>query len=464
MYKNVSLRSRSVAGRSTWRLLGPDGKEIEAFTAFAESVRTLARNSIEAYCRHLAEFIDYLIEVTFLVGQGNPLTKMQLTEAIEAYGEYLQLGVDSQNNVAKSVAELLGPGSNSANSIVPKKAAIRRFLRLSEDVRKELAETAKLRGHGETAIAKDALLPEVGQRRALTQFEVRAMQARSMIAGVIAGGPKFIDAVGMAGKSAIAEYDHSRAFPYNKVMDLIDVMPTHRDKAIYSLLAASGCRTHEALQVLLQDVDVAEGMVRIVDPKSRLGHASYRVLDGGQRDQLAFKGRTSELTLLIEPFAGRFFSELERYLETERIDHGLHAFLFQYLVGEERGLPFFLSAAASRREVFTAACCKIGVHLPPGTGPHSLRHLYGTYLLNYFPRSNGEYGLPLPMVQQLMGHSDIKQTMKYARYDRDLLKLELQHANEVLFRRGTPQSLIDLKLEALEAQISKLRIQQLAGV
>jgi len=24
-----------------------------------------------------------------------------------------------------------------------------------------------------------------------------------------------------------------------------------------------------------------------------------------------------------------------------------------------------------------------------------LRHSYGTYLVNYFPRSNGEFGLPL---------------------------------------------------------------------
>jgi integrase/recombinase XerD len=85
--------------------------------------------------------------------------------------------------------------------------------------------------------------------------------------------------------------------------------------------------------------------------------------------------------------------------------------------------------------------------------------MYGTYLLNYFPRANGDYGLPAPMVQQLMGHASIKSTLKYARYDQDLLKLEIQNANRVLFSNGVPKTLIELKLAALESQVIRLRSQ-----
>jgi hypothetical protein len=85
--------------------------------------------------------------------------------------------------------------------------------------------------------------------------------------------------------------------------------------------------------------------------------------------------------------------------------------------------------------------------------------MYGTYLLNYFPRANGDYGLPAPMVQQLMGHASLKSTLKYARYDQDLLKLEIENANRVLFSGGVPKKLIDLKLAALEFQVAKLRNQ-----
>jgi len=405
----------------------------------------------------LAEFLDYLIEASSI--QGGQLSKLQLSEAIEAYGDYLLLGTDAKSAVACAVAKQSPPGENSPASLVPKKAAIRRFLGLSEEVRKEMAELARLKGCCEMPIDGDPLLPELGARRELQPFEIRAMQANSMLAGVIAGGPKFIDCVVLKGGIGDVPYEQNRAFPYDKVIELIDALPTYRDKALYSLLAASGCRTHEALQLLMEDIDVLEGTVRLVDPQTRAGHTSYRLLSANERAVLAWKGRTTQLTLLIEPFASKFFESLRQYLDHERIAHGRHEFVFQYLKGNERGMPFFLSSAASRLEQFHKACSQVGVALPPRTAAHSLRHMYGTYLLNYFPRANGDYGLPAPMVQQLMGHASIKSTLKYARYDQDLLKLEIQNANRVLFSNGVPKTLIELKLAALESQVIRLRSQ-----
>ena len=457
MFKNVSLRKRKANGRPTWALLGPDGRPIPAFSAYAYALRHAANNTLNSYCRHLAEFLDYLIEVSaFHAGQ---LTKLQLSDAIESYWEYLELGVDAQSEVARTVAASVPPGVNSATSLVPKRAAIRRFLRLSEDVRKELSELARLKGRAPNLVDVDPLLPGLSSRRELQPFEVRAMQANSMLAGVISGGPKFIDNVVFKGGIGESPYDLSRAFPHDRVIDLIDALPTFRDKSLYSLLAACGGRTHEALQLLIEDLDVLEGTVRLVDPKTRIGHPSYRAISAEERAQLAWKGRTTQMTLLIEPFASMFFESLKEYLDRERIAHDRHQFLFQYLSGVDRGKPYFLSAAASRLEQFHRACRSIGVQLPPGTAGHSLRHMYGTYLLNYFPRANGDYGLPAPMVQQLMGHATLKSTLKYARYDQDLLKLEIQNANQVLFQHGAPKKLIELKLEALESQVLKLRNQ-----
>lgn len=457
MFKNVSLRKRNANGHPSRVLLGPDGQPIPSFSAFAHSLRNNAQNTVISYCRHLAEFLDYLIEAAAI--HGAQMSKLQLSEAIEAYGDYLQLGPDACTNIARAVAARLPPGVNSATSLDAKKAAIRRFLRLSEDIRKEMSELARLERKVDVLVDVEPLLPGLGQRRELSPFEVRAMQANSMIAGVIAGGPKFIDCVVLDGGVGDVPYENNRAFPYDKAMELIDAMPTYRDKAFYAFLAASGCRTHEALQLLVEDMDVLEGAVRLVDPGLRVGHASYRVLSSEERALLAWKGRTTQLTLLIEPFASKFFESLKQYFDHERIAHGRHAFVFQYLAGAQRGMPFFLSAASTRLEQFHRACTHVGVDLPRGSGGHSLRHMYGTYLLNYFPRANGEYGMPPPMVQQLMGHASLKSTLKYARYDEDLLKLEVQNANRVLFSNGAPKKLIELKLEALESQIARLRNQ-----
>jgi integrase len=459
MYKNVSLRKRSANGRPAWMLLGPDGQPIGAFDAFVHALRKEPKNTLDSYCRHLAEFFDYLIEVSVLFAKGRHLTKLELSEAIEAYGDYLRMGTDAGNQIAREVAAQLPPGANAAASLVPKKSAVRRFLRLSEEVRKELAEVARLREDSASPVDNAPLLPELGKRRELKPYEVRAMHANSMLAGVIAGGPKFVDSIVLDDGGDNIPYDERRAFPYDKVMDLIDAMPRYLDKTQYALLAACGCRTHEALQLLMEDIDVVDGAVRLVGPESRRGRPSYRALSTEDRASLAWKGRTTQLTLLIEPFASAFFGSLQKYLELEHIPHGRHDFLFQYRGGSERGMPYFLSDPSTRLERFHKVCRHIGVVLPRGTGPHSLRHMYGTYLLNYFPRANGDYGLPVPMVQQLMGHAEVKSTLKYAKYDQDLLKLEIQSANRVLFKNGAPKKLLELKLEALEAQVAKLRMQ-----
>ena len=456
MFKNVTLRERSSQGRVAWVLLGPDGNRIDAFSAFAYSLRNRKKNTRDSYCRHLAEFLDYLIEVSSLYGS---LTKLQLSQAIETYGEYLQLGLDAGTEPAKTVASRLLPGANAPASLIPKMAAIRNFLSLSENIRKEIAELAKLNGLKEPALDANALCPEQGRRRPLRPLEIQAMQTGSMLAGVIAGGPKFIDSVVLGRYPSEIPYDHSRAFPFDKVMDLIDAMPTFRDKAETAFLAASGCRGSESLQLLVEDIDPYERSVLLVDPNIRVGNSSYRSLSPDEREILVWKGRATQFTLLIEPFASIFFDSLKSYFDREYIAHGRHGFVFQYLRGERRGRPYFLSSASTRLELFNRACKRIGVHLPWGSARHSLRHMYGTYLLNYFPCSSGEYGLAPTIVQQMMGHASLKSTLKYARYDQELLKLEIENANRLIFIHGKPKSLVQLKLEALKSQISRLQEQ-----
>lgn len=455
MLSHVTLRPRTVNGRPTWILLGPDGREMPAFTAFAKSLRNDAPHTQEAYCRHVAEFLDYLIAYALLL--KSPPTRLELSAAIEAYGDYLQLGTDSTYEIARAVASERPSSPNASTSLVPKKAAIRRFLSLSEEIRKQLAEQGADTASAPLTIDLNPLFEEIGGRRMLSPFEIKAMQANSMIAGVVAGGPKFIGSVVLKGTEKSTAYDQSRAFPFDKAIDLINTAPSYRDRSYYALSAACGGRAHEILQILLEDINVSDGTVRLVDPSTRKGHSSYRYLSSEKRFQLSYKGRTTPRTLLIEPFASMFFEALESYFRHEHIAHGRHDFVFQYLKGEQRGQPYFLSAASSRTQQFHHVCRQIGVVLPPRTGPHSLRHMYGTYLLNYFPRLNGEYGLPPTMVQQLMGHELLKSTLQYARHDEELLKLELQNANNVLFRKGTPRRLVDMRIAALEAQVLKLR-------
>lgn len=460
MLKNVTLLPTQLGGKKTWRLLGPDGVPQESFGVFADSlIRKHPLNTRLSYCRSLAEFFDYLFEASMALQACDPetkLTRFVLQEIVESFDEYLVVGGSSGNRVALLVHATKPSPMRAPTTSALMHAPLRKFLALSEQLRKEMSEMAREGLVSTRDVDQAPLLPGIGKREKVSGHQQTAMSATSMISGVISGGPQLLRRAILPTVSPQIPYEESRAFPFDAVADFIDELPTHRDKTLYAMLAASGARTCEGLQLLFDDIDVNEGTVALRSPKLRASHPSYLSLPPDKREKLAWKGRTTERTLLIEPFASMFFTNLELYLRHEYIPHGLHRFVFQYSAKKLSGNPYFLSAPSTRLAIFQRAVTSAGIGANV-SGPHSLRHAYGTFLLNYFPRLNGDYGLPVSLVQQLMGHADVKSTLKYARHDRDLMKLELKHANAMVFNGAAPKSIIQLKLEALNAQVRKLQ-------
>ncbi|WP_250502293.1 tyrosine-type recombinase/integrase [Caballeronia sp. AZ7_KS35] len=456
MLKNVTIVPEDKDGQRSWKLLGPDGKRIAAFDAFANSLlRKCSLRTRIAYCYQLARFLDYVFEAAALLGcAGQTIARSTLEEVIEAYDDYLVIGAASGKCIARLVDSTIPSPKSSGATSAQAHAAIRRFLKLSERVRRELSELAQPIPEN-CAVDEVRLFSDIKSREVIKGPQRAALIQHSIIAGVVAGGPKFIENAIASTASAKVDYDKSRAFPFDKIGDFIRCLPSYRDKSAYSLFAASGCRGHEGRQVLFDDIDVAHAKVFLVDPASRRNHSSYLYLQPREREMLSWKGRTTHETLLIEPFATMFFENLELYLKHEYIPHGLHRFVFQYSSQQCLGRPYFLSDASGRRSIFKKAVEKVGIQTRIG-GDHSLRHAYGTYALNYFPRMNGEYGLPLAFVQQIMGHKYASNTSKYAQYDKDLLQEELKHANSVVFGEGLPKSVRELKLQALNALVAKL--------
>jgi len=459
--KNVSLIETVSNGKQSWRLLDQDGKLIPAFDGFAKSLEKGSVNTRKNYCRWLAEFFDYLYEAAFAIGaeDASDVTQDQLVNIIESYDAYLVLGAESGNDIACMVARTMPSPKLSQQSSGTKHAAIRKFLRLSERVRQQLLELTQAQARS-VSVASTKLFPALASKRAISGHERQGILASSMIAGVISGGPKLIQDIVLPVATPDSNYDHTKAFPFDRFKDLTEKFTTYRDVALYSLCAASGCRISEALQLLWGDVNTQDQKVILVDPKSRPHDPSYLSLTPKERSQLVWKGRATQLTLLIEPFASIFFSSLASYLRHEYVAHGRHKFVFQYSDEDIDGAPYFLAAASSRNGVLKRAMTLANV--TEVAGPHSLRHMYGTYLLNYFPRLNGHFGLPPTLVQKLMGHSQMKTTMKYARYDQDLIEAELAYANQMVFGTGTPKSLVDLKKAALQSRLAELE-QHLIG-
>jgi integrase/recombinase XerD len=454
IFRHVSLRAVELNGAASWRLIGPDGLPILAFEVFAKTLWRDPYHTRKNYCRWLAEFFDFLFEASLhiapeIVGQVN---REAICEILQSYDDYLVLGENSGRALVQSVSAVLPSPHVSHRSSSTMHAPVRRFLKLSEEIRqrmRELEERDLFKGADD-----QKLFTFVGQRRELTHYEQGALKANSMIAGLVAGGPKFIQYSVLPTFSCQITYDCERAFPFDRVRSTLDNLRTYRDQALYSFCAASGCRISEALQLLWEDIDFETRTVRLVEPLARNRCSSYQSLTTGQRDRLCWKGRTTAVTLLIDPFATWFFDALADYLRHEYIPHGRNEFVFQYAYGIDDAAPYFLASESSRNGVLRRAVTLAGVeHV---RGPHSFRHMYGTYLVNYFPRLDGTYGLPMGVVQKLMGHKNIKDTEKYAHYDKDVLDAELGFANMLLYGDGTGLSVNELKRRALLSRLAQV--------
>ena len=161
-----------------------------------------------------------------------------------------------------------------------------------------------------------------------------------------------------------------------------------RDRAMLELLYACGLRVSELVGLLLQQVNVRSGVIR--------------VLGKGSKERLI-------------PFGDEAGVWIERYLQEARSE---------LLKGSTESPALFVSnrKSAMTRQAFwhlikrhakTAAIEK-------SLSPHTLRHAFATHLLNH--------GADLRVVQLLLGHSDLSTTQVYTHIARARLQaLHKQH-------------------------------------
>lgn len=450
--KNVTIIATSVNKNKSWKLINDKGEELNFFTIFSNLlIKKYSNNTRLSYCRNVALFIDYLEEAS-LIYKDRTLTKSFLVDVIESFSEWLLYGGKSGSEVAVTLNKTYPSKLYNKKTVDLIMASVRLFLKSSERVRLEQEALA------ENVDSK--LLLNINLKERIGNNTKQGMIQNSMLAGVVSNGPQLLNTCILPIAKSQSYFNTERAFPFDKLIQLIESFTSYRDKALYMLCAASGCRIHEALQILIEDIDLKTRTVFLVDPLSRIDNKSYKTLTAEERNQLTWKGRQTNKTLLIQPFGDLFFEYLEKYIKKEYVHHNKHEFVFQHVRGKEKGKPFFLSAASTRSEAFKKAVYKIGVENELNQGVHSLRHMYGTYLLNYFPKSDGSYGLPIAIVQKIMGHSTILATQKYARHDKDLIAIELEYANSLLYKEKDNQlNLIEMKKRALQYQLLELEKQ-----
>ena len=146
-----------------------------------------------------------------------------------------------------------------------------------------------------------------------------------------------------------------------------------RDRAFLMTVYACGLRVSEAKDLEVTDIDRARMQLRVRKGKG----AKERVL----------------------PLSKRLLEELTHYWRAQRQGKAGHDSPLLFL-GETAGKPISLSSA---RKIYNRAVQQCGVRRKGGL--HVLRHSFATHLI--------ESGVELPLVQRLMGHSNLRTTALY---------------------------------------------------
>jgi integrase len=399
--------------------------------------------------------LDYLFEAA--VFGHEPVTARYLNSVIDAYPLLLRDGSDvTVERVTKRIDQVpedtwladvatalqwrpMKPASFS-NTL----AAVNRFLALSESLSLEAYERARVLGV-EHRGQRERLIKALAGSVAVSGREIAQMRQNSMLGSVAKFVPKGMQRPRRLKSStrSVQSDQHNRDFPLAYVDALVDAARSWRDKALWLLLAASGIRTSEARNLLVDDIDFEDQQVWVLDPSGR----RYAPPTGVQ-EQPRFKGRVIATTYLFPPLRQAFFKALEQYFKHEYVPRskpGQPRYLFQYIEPSRRGQPLIHASDAAMAKCFKAAVKAAGVPLPLSGDdwtPHSLRHLYGVYMLNDYPLApeRGKFGLELVEVQMLMGHASIRSTQIYARSKQHRLVSKLKASDEALLSLSSDET------------------------
>ena len=171
---------------------------------------------------------------------------------------------------------------------------------------------------------------------------------------------------------------------------------TYRDLSLTALMLFNGLRSHEIIELRLQNL--------------RLSEAQFRVRGKGNKER-------------VLPLSDDTIQTLEHYIEIER-PGASSPYLFLCLKGPQRGHPM---TPAGLRSLFRHHRQLTKV---PLANPHRFRHTFGSNMV----RS----GVSLPALMQLMGHSHIHTTMLYVRLSPEDVWREYHQAIRNIDRLPSP--------------------------
>lgn len=422
--KNFTRIARSTDRIKTFSLIDNEGNIVQAFDLFVDSIvrEGLQAATIETYSNHVAAFLEFLTEVKVF---GFPCSEMEMLGAIKGYLPARLAGANARGSFNIISRNLLGQKKLTKASAKNHAAAINKFLFESNQYALHIQQIEDWEAGAASKTPKQLFQTSARQR---SRAEISRIYQSSMMINVMNHHPTITAGKVLKVRGKDYSTNEDKDFPTEYISWLLDSATCARDEALWALQAGTGLRPHEAILLGIDQIDFDRRAVAVEDPHNRR-YASQMP----DHYFAKWKGRALSETYFIPLLRDRFFKALERYFRTEYVPHPNERLVFQSLKGDRK--PYLEVSDKSRIQSFARACLRVQKRLPKGGAdltdltPHSLRHFYGTYMLNYIPVGTNNFGLRPVEVQRLMGHEKLETTMKYARHDKLALDAQIMLMN-----------------------------------
>ncbi|MFJ2385895.1 tyrosine-type recombinase/integrase [Pseudomonas koreensis] len=410
------------------RLFDADGMPVDLFNRFVVDMKEtqgLSENTREGYSSHVAHMLDFMCEMG-LLDPNNPPSATNAQRALNLYPRLLEDATFIDDPQLAQAAQSLGRSPISKVSCGKHCAAINNF---SEFSQRSVQQEYSL----ELVLGSERATPSLGpfqpQEQSRSHFETFRLQQNSIIASCINGSKLKATKRKPRLSTKVREQTFAgKDFPRNRLIQAINRANNSRDCLLSVMLAATGLRFSEALQMRLSNIDLKNRSIKVHDPdgaRNPLTKAEKR---------LPNKGRRTTRVYILEPLKDMLFDALETYLN-DRPQVVEQDYLFLHTTPEKYGKPLctstpFKTLNGTCNRAFKKAQINEAEEKQHLYTLHSLRHFYAMWLKNCVQaKGSHKLGLEMYQIQRLMGHKQLSTTMRYCHDDQNIIDIIMEVAD-----------------------------------
>ncbi|HBO4312264.1 TPA: site-specific integrase [Pseudomonas aeruginosa] len=436
--KNFKLVEKSNAGYPSFSLISlPSYEPVFAMEAFCFYLTSSSKKyqTVKSYANKVGRYLDFVVEVAICCVEEGHVRPAGYGDILYMFFQAINIIPDGKSPLRDSVVRRLGMRVVKPATDRAYQSAIKHFLSASAnfDEMRSLVE----QGGFESPLDITPISSNFKPGRFYSDFLKRQVEAKSYLAGCISGGLSFGEGLKMPNYSGAFSLgaNTSGLLKLNDVCRILNCTDNLRDKFLFLILAISGVRLSEALQLLFSDINLSESTFYVIDPFSRPLVYQRMGLTGIDYRKLKFKGRATEFVFLIRELEDAFF---EMYGELLKCPSSLpsrnrlgkfvqHEFIFRNCKGATIAEPMCLNVNYSSTErSFLRSCNRANIN---GVTIHDLRHFWVSHLRNV-------YRFTMEEISKLAGHSNVDVTRRYCHEDGEALREMVEQVNIAIYSGG----------------------------